>query len=150
MDYTEGKKVKMGQVFREDEVVPVTFVDITDENPADFVVGEKVKITGRSKGRGFQGVVKRHGFAGGPKSHGQKHTLRTPGSIGATGPQRVLPGVKMAGRMGGEKVNLKRVEVVAYEKDRGLLLIKGALPGMRGSKVRIYKDKSEKTAAVES
>lgn len=135
MTYVTGKKMKMGQVFREEEVVPVTFIQLEDAE-ADFEVGEKVKISGKAKGRGFQGVVKRYGFRGSPKTHGTKHTLRAGGSIGATGPQRVFPGTKMPGRMGGQKVNLE-LEVVAYEKDQGLLLIKGALPGMKGSKVRI-------------
>ena len=134
--------MKMGQVFREEEVVPVTFVKL-ESDEADFEVGEKVKISGKAKGRGFQGVVKRYGFKGAPKTHGTKHTLRAGGSIGATGPQRVFPGVKMPGRMGGQKVNLN-LEVVAYQKDRGLLLIKGALPGMKGSKVKIFKLDSDK------
>ena len=137
MNYVQGKKIKMGQIFREEEVIPVTFVELDDDS-ADFVVGEKVKVSGRSKGRGFQSVTKRHGFSGMPKSHGQKHTHRTSGSIGATGPQRVFPGVKMAGRMGMTKVNVRNLEVVAYEKARKLLAIKGALPGMRGSRVTIY------------
>ncbi|MFH1694462.1 MAG: 50S ribosomal protein L3 [Patescibacteria group bacterium] len=142
MDYTEGKKIKMGQVFREEDIVPVTFIELADET-VDFTVGEKLRIVGKSKGRGFQGVVKRHGFHGGPGSHGQKHTLRAGGSIGSTGPQRVFPGVKMPGRMGSTKVNLKNVEVVAHEKERNLLLIKGALPGMKGSAVKIYKNQKE-------
>lgn len=132
----------MGQVFREEDIVPVTFIELADET-VDFTVGEKLRIVGKSKGRGFQGVVKRHGFHGGPGSHGQKHTLRAGGSIGSTGPQRVFPGVKMPGRMGGTKVNLKNVEVVAHEKERNLLLIKGALPGMKGSAVKIYKNQKE-------
>ncbi|PIR97775.1 MAG: 50S ribosomal protein L3 [Candidatus Colwellbacteria bacterium CG10_big_fil_rev_8_21_14_0_10_42_22] len=139
MKHTEGKKIKMGQVFHEENVIPVTFIELIGEEQLDFEVGEKVKVSGKSKGRGFQGVVKRHGFAGGPKSHGQKHTLRAGGSIGSTGPQRVLPGVKMPGRMGNTKVNLKNVEVIAHEKDRQMLVIKGALPGMKGSLVKIYK-----------
>ncbi|MEX2054296.1 MAG: 50S ribosomal protein L3 [Candidatus Colwellbacteria bacterium] len=137
MNKVQGKKVKMGQVFREENVVPVTFVKLLDKE-ADFAVGDKLRVIGKSKGRGFQGVVKRHGFAGAAsQSHGTKHTGRAPGSIGATGPQRVMPGVRMAGRMGQETVNLKSVIVVSYEKERGLLLVKGALPGMNGSKVTL-------------
>jgi large subunit ribosomal protein L3 len=139
MNYTEGKKKRMGQVFREENVVPVTFVEIDTDAGADFAVGEKLRVVAKSKGRGFQGVVKRHRFHGGPKSHGQKHTHRGPGSIGATGPQRVLPKTRMAGRMGSENINLKSVEVVAFEKDRNLLVVKGPLPGMKNGKVRVFK-----------
>jgi large subunit ribosomal protein L3 len=143
MNYIEGKKTKMGQVFREENVVPVTFIELSADKDADFAVGEKLKIVAKSKGRGFQGVVKRYGFSGGPKSHGQKHTHRAPGSIGSTGPQRVFPGVRMAGRMGTANINLKSVKVVAFEKAAGLLVVKGPLPGMRGTTVRIFKNKSK-------
>jgi large subunit ribosomal protein L3 len=104
-----------------------------------FKEGDLVRITGTSKGRGFQGVVKRHGFHGGPKTHGQKNRLRAPGSIGATAPQRVLPGRKMPGRMGGDRVTLRRARVVGVEPKEHLLLIKGPLPGMRGTLVQIQK-----------
>ena len=144
MNYIEGKKKKMGQVFRGESVIPVTFIELSANSDADFAVDEKLKIVARSRGRGFQGVVKRHGFAGGPKSHGQKHTHRAPGSIGATGPQRVMPGTRMSGRMGLTKINLKNVKVVAFEKARGLLVIKGCLPGMRGNIIRIFRNNNEK------
>lgn len=106
-----------------------------------FVEGEKVTITGVSKGKGFQGVVKRHGFSGGPRTHGQKNRLRAPGSIGATAPQRVLLGKKMAGRMGADKITLKNLEVVKIDKDNNLLMVKGAIPGSRGSLVAIISSK---------
>ncbi|PIR98444.1 MAG: 50S ribosomal protein L3 [Candidatus Colwellbacteria bacterium CG10_big_fil_rev_8_21_14_0_10_41_28] len=138
MTQLEGKKIKMGQIFHEENVVPVTFVKLAEKPDFDIEIGAKVKVSGLSKGRGFQGVVKRYNFRGSPKSHGTKHTLRTGGSIGATGPQRVLPGQKMPGRMGNTKVNLKNLEIAGYEKDQGLLLIKGALPGAKGSKVSIF------------
>lgn len=138
MPSVRGKKMHMGQIFREEDVVPVTFVELQDKE-VDFGVGEKVKVSGRSRGRGFQGVIKRHGFKGGPGSHGTKHTHRTGGSIGATGPQRVFPGVKMAGRMGMQKVNVENLVVVAYDKDRNLLALRGALPGVRGSAVTVHK-----------
>ena len=139
----------MGQVFREENVVPVTFVELQDKE-ADFAVGDKLRVIGKSKGRGFQGVVKRHGFAGAAsQSHGTKHTGRAPGSIGATGPQRVMPGTRMGGRMGQETINLKSVEVVAYEKERGLLLIKGALPGMKGSMVTLINRSAKKEETKE-
>ncbi len=150
MNKIKGKKVKMGQVFREENVVPVTFVEVQDKE-ADFAVGDKLRVIGKSKGRGFQGVVKRHGFAGAASTtHGTKHTSRAPGSIGATGPQRVMPGTRMGGRMGQETVNLKSVEVVAYEKDRGLLLIKGALPGMKGSMVTLINRTAKKEEPKEA
>lgn len=102
-----------------------------------FNEGETVKISGLDKGRGFQGVVKRHGFHGGPKTHGQKNRLRAPGSIGATAPQRVLPGLKMAGRMGQERKTLKNVKIVEIDKEKNLLMVKGAVPGMRGTIIEI-------------
>jgi len=94
-----------------------------------FAKGDRVTITGWEKGRGFQGVVKRHGFHGGPKTHGQKNRLRSPGSIGPTAPQRVMKGKKMAGRMGNERVTLRKVEVVDIDKEKNILLIKGPVPG---------------------
>lgn len=136
MAYVTAKKVKMGQIFKEEEVIPVTLLTLTDD--ADFEVGEKIKVTGKTKGRGFQGVVKRHGFHGGPKSHGTKHTHRAPGSIGATGPQRVFPGVKMAGRMGGNNISVKNLEVVGFDKERKLLMLRGAVPGNRGGVVKLF------------
>ncbi len=102
-----------------------------------FEEGDKVKISGLSKGRGFQGVVKRHGFHGGPKSHGQKDRLRAPGSIGSTGPQRVMPGKKMAGRMGQERIAIKNLKIIGIDKENNILSIKGAVPGMRGTILEI-------------
>jgi len=104
-----------------------------------FQKGDKVKISGLSKGRGFQGVVKRHGFSGGPKTHGQKNRLRAPGSIGSTAPQRVLLGRRMAGRMGGEKVTVKNLKVISVDKDKNTLAVKGAVPGPRGMILKIFK-----------
>lgn len=104
-----------------------------------FNEGDKVKVSGLDKGRGFQGVVKRHGFAGGPKTHGQKNRLRAPGSIGATAPQRVMKGRKMAGRMGQERVSVKNLKIAAIDKENNILMIKGAVPGMRGTLLEISK-----------
>ena len=138
MTYANGIKMKMGQVFREDNVVPVTFIKL-QEGRVEFNVGDKVQVSGISKGKGFQGVVKRHGFSGAAMTtHGTKHTLRAPGSIGATGPQRVFPGTRMGGRMGGDNINAKKLQVVAYEKEENLLLVKGAVPGVKGGKLRIF------------
>lgn len=102
-----------------------------------FKEGEIVKVSGSSKGKGFQGVVKRHGFAGGPRTHGQKHSEREPGSIGATWPQRVLKGKKMPGRMGGGRITVSNLKILKIEPDKNLLYIKGAVPGARGSLLEI-------------
>lgn len=102
-----------------------------------FVPGDEVAVTGTSKGKGFQGVVKRHGFKGGPRSHGQKHSEREPGSIGSTGQQRVSPGRRMAGRMGGDTVTVRGLKVLAVDTTSNLLLLSGAIPGRRGSLVEI-------------
>ena len=105
-----------------------------------FDVGEIVDVTATSKGRGFAGVVKRHGFRGGPKTHGQSDRWRAPGSSGAgTTPGRVLKGTRMAGRMGGERVTVKNLEVLAVDVERNLIALKGALPGPSGGLVRISK-----------
>ncbi len=102
-----------------------------------FVPGDEVTLVAVSKGKGFQGVVKRHGFSGGPRSHGQKHSEREPGSIGATGPQRVLKGVRMAGRMGSDRVTLRNVKVLRVDVANNKLLVRGSVPGHRGTVVEI-------------
>lgn len=105
-----------------------------------FEAGERVSVIGTSKGKGFQGVVKRHGFAGGPKTHGQSDRLRAPGSIGSgTTPGRVLKGLRMAGRMGGDRVTVKNLLVVRADPDRNLLLVRGAVPGPREALVMVRK-----------
>lgn len=102
-----------------------------------FSPGDKVTVSGISKGKGFQGVVKRHGFAGGPRTHGQKHSERSPGSIGATGPQRVFKGKKMAGRMGADRVTVKNLIILAVDTENNELLVSGAVPGRRGTLLEI-------------
>lgn len=102
-----------------------------------FSVGDKVKVSGASKGKGFQGVVKRHGFSGAPASHGHKDQLRMPGSIGATGPQHVFKGMRMAGRMGGSQTSIKNLEIIDIDLDNNTVFIKGAVPGARGALVSI-------------
>lgn len=102
-----------------------------------FAAGDKVAVTGRSKGKGFQGVVKRHNFGGSPASHGHKDQLRMPGSIGAQDPQRVFKGMKMAGRMGGDRITVKNLEIVSLDEENNLLFVKGALPGARNSMIMI-------------
>lgn len=135
-----GKKLKMTQIWKDDMVVPVTPVlyEFKAETDLPIKVGDKIKVSGTSKGRGFQGVVKRHGFHGGPKTHGQKNRLRAPGSIGSTAPQRVLPGRRMAGRMGSARVSVKNLQVVEIKPADRLLLLKGAVPGSIGSKIELY------------
>lgn len=104
---------------------------------AVFAPGDTVAVSAISKGKGFQGVVKRHSFAGGRGSHGQKHSLREPGSIGATGFGRVIKGMRMAGRMGTDRITVKNLQVLQVNTDENLLLIKGAIPGRRGTLVEV-------------
>lgn len=107
-----------------------------------FKEGDLVDIIGTSKGRGFAGVVKRHHFAGGPKSHGQSDRLRAPGSIGAnTSPGRVLKGLRMAGHMGDARVTVRNLEVVKADTQRHILLVKGAVPGGRNGLLLIKKSR---------
>ena len=109
-----------------------------------FKAGDLVDITGLSKGKGFAGVVKRHHFAGGPKTHGQSDRHRAPGSIGASAsPSRVFKGMKMAGHMGNERVTVRHLEVVQADPERNLLLIKGAVPGARNGLLLIKKSGGE-------
>lgn len=102
-----------------------------------FEPGDIVDVAAISKGRGFQGVVKRHGFHGSPASHGHKDQLRMPGSIGSTDAARVFKGKRMAGRMGGERVTVKNVEVVAVDAEKNILSLKGSVPGARNGLVMI-------------
>ncbi|HEK86441.1 MAG: 50S ribosomal protein L3 [Candidatus Saccharicenans sp.] len=104
-----------------------------------FEPGEKVHITGISKGKGFQGVVRRHGFAGGDAAHGSMFH-RAPGSIGASSfPSRVIKGMRMGGRMGGDTVTIRHLKIVQIDKENNLLLVKGAIPGANGGVVFIRK-----------
>ena len=97
-----------------------------------FVIGDKVRITGMSKGKGFAGVMKRHGFHGMPFSHGHHHVARHAGSIGQRFPQHTLKGMRMAGRMGADKVTTRGLKIVRVDVENGLLAVKGAVPGNRG------------------
>jgi len=105
-----------------------------------FTAGESVDIVGTSKGKGFQGGVKRHGFSGGPKTHGQSDRTRAPGSIGSgTTPGRVLKGTRMAGQMGNVRVTAKKLQVIQSDPERNLLLVKGSVPGANGGLLMIKK-----------
>jgi large subunit ribosomal protein L3 len=105
-----------------------------------FVDGESVDIVGTSKGKGFQGGVKRHGFSGGPRTHGQSDRLRAPGSIGSgTTPGRVLKGTRMAGHMGNARVTAKKLQVIQADPERNLLVVKGSVPGANGGLLMIKK-----------
>lgn len=104
-----------------------------------FAVGDKVEVSAISKGKGFQGVVKRHGFHGGPRSHGQKHSEREPGSIGGAGREggRVAKGKRMAGRTGSDRITLRGLKVLAIDAENSIMLVSGAVPGRRGTLVEI-------------
>jgi len=104
-----------------------------------FEAGDRVKVTGKSKGRGFQGVVKRHGFAGRPGGHGHPMS-RNPGSLGpGTNPSRVIKGKKLPGRMGGDRSTIRNLQVVRVDNERNLLFVKGGVPGARDGYVLISK-----------
>ncbi|HEY7067912.1 MAG TPA: 50S ribosomal protein L3 [Chloroflexota bacterium] len=120
----------------EGETVAVgTKIDVSMLEP-----GELVDVTGTSKGRGFAGVVKRHGFRGGPKTHGQSDRHRAPGSVGSgTTPGRVFKGMRMAGRMGGERITVQNLQVMQVDPERNLVALKGAVPGARNGLLLIRK-----------
>ncbi|PKL72368.1 50S ribosomal protein L3 [Candidatus Kuenenbacteria bacterium HGW-Kuenenbacteria-1] len=102
-----------------------------------FKVGDIIKASAISKGKGFQGVVKRHGFHGSPATHGHKDQLRMPGSIGSTEPARVFKGTRMGGHMGNRRVTTKNLKVVLIDLEKNLLILKGAVPGARNGLVEI-------------
>jgi large subunit ribosomal protein L3 len=113
-----------------------------------FEAGEIVDISGATKGRGFAGVVKRHGFHGGPKTHGQSDRHRAPGSIGSgTTPGKVWKGLRMAGHMGTEQATVKNLRVVRTDPDRGVLFIRGSVPGNNGIVVKVRKSPRNKAKA---
>ncbi|MCX7797962.1 MAG: 50S ribosomal protein L3 [Melioribacter sp.] len=134
--------LKPPRVLKEFRNFEIQNYKVGDEIKVDiFQVGDKVKVTGKSKGRGFQGVVKRHGFAGvGSTTHGQSDRVRAPGSIGASSfPSRVFKGQRMAGRMGFENVTIRNLQVVRVIPDKNIIMVKGAVPGSVNSIVAINK-----------
>lgn len=128
-EFSLASKDELGELKRGDKITAAT-----------FEAGETVKVIGKSKGRGFQGVVKRHGFHGSPASHGHKDQLRAPGSIGATEPARVFSGKKMPGHMGDTQVTVKNLTIVKVDPQNNILYIKGAVPGARNGLLMISGD----------
>lgn len=102
-----------------------------------FQEGDLVTVSGISKGKGFQGVVKRHGFLGGQRTHGQRHSEREPGTIGGGLRTRVPSGMRMAGRMGSDRITVKNLRIIKIDKDNNKILISGAVPGRRGTLLEI-------------
>lgn len=140
---TKKKKIRKSQAKK-----PFRFVREFKDNIKDYKVGkiidasvfqegDKVAVSGISKGKGFQGGVKRWGFAGRGASHGVKHEARTLGSVGSSFPERVIKGKKMPGRMGFERVTVKNLKIAKVDKENNLLAVKGALPGRRGTLLEI-------------
>lgn len=140
-DQYEAVQLKLGKTKKEfriknnKDAVSFNLGDIVDVST--FKEGDTVHIRGTMKGRGFQGVVHRYNFKGGPKSHGQKNRHRAPGSIGSTAPQRVWPGRRMAGHMGTTTVTVKNLKVIAVDADKKTLMVKGSVPGNTGSILEI-------------
>ncbi len=133
-----GKKGIMTQIWKGDIVVPVTIVKLDEKSDISAIAENAiVKVTGITKGKGFAGVVKRHNFRGGPKTHGQKNRLRAPGSIGNTAAQRVIPGLRMAGHMGCIKKSVKGLMIAEVRVESREVLIRGAVPGPRKGAITI-------------
>lgn len=123
--------------FKVSEADDLASLNVGDEVKADiFAEGDKVDVTGTSKGKGYQGPIKRHGFSRGPMTHGS-HYHRGVGSLGSVDASKVFKGRKMAGRMGGERRTIQALEIVKVDLERNLLLIKGAVPGVKGSMVTV-------------
>ena len=134
---------KLFRHLREFGVDDLADVEVGQEINAElFKAGDKIDATGTSKGRGFQGGVKRHGFSGGPKTHGQSDRHRAPGSIGAgTSPGHVIKGMKMAGHMGTGQVTVKNLEVVQCDPSRNVLMVQGSVPGSGDALLRVRRSK---------
>lgn len=133
-----GKKLTQTQMFLEDGTrVPVSVIEGKVE---ELKAGDVIKVTGISKGKGFAGVVKRHHFKGGPRTHGQSDRERAPGSIGqTTTPGRVYKGKRMAGRMGQDRVTIRNLQIVDIDSSKNLIFIKGLVPGPKRNTISIIK-----------
>jgi len=127
-------------VLKEFKMADVSAFNKGDKISLDtFVVGDNINVSAISKGKGFQGVVKRHGFHGGPRSHGQKHSEREPGSIGGGGRAggKVIKGMRMAGRTGSDRITVKNLKIIGIDLENNIMLVSGAVPGRRGTLVEI-------------
>ena len=136
LGHTKGKGYTDIREFRTDDSAEVG----STIDASVFAVGDVVQVSGLTKGKGFAGVVKRHGFHGGPRSHGQKHTERSPGSIGGGGGRaggRVAKGMRMAGRMGSDRVTVTNLKVLVVDALAGKLIVSGAVPGRRGTLLEV-------------
>jgi large subunit ribosomal protein L3 len=133
--------VKPMRYLREFRTFDVSQFKLGDVIKADiFQVGEEVKVIGISKGKGFQGVVKRHHFGGGPVTHGESDRTRAPGSLGGSSyPSRVLKGLRMAGRMGNARVTVRNLKVVRVDAENNIVMVRGGIPGARNGMVLISK-----------
>ncbi len=144
-DGYEAVQVALGKKkreFKNRQATPIAMAEQAVGNEITvetFKEGDKVRVSGVTKGHGFQGVVKRHGFHGGPKTHGQKNRHRAPGSIGSTAFQRVVPGRRMAGHMGVDRVTIKNLVIAAIDKEKNLIFLRGAVPGAKGGLLEISK-----------
>lgn len=151
-DLEPVKKLKEFKVEKTDNLKKGDYVDL-----GSFAEGDKITVIGVSKGKGFAGVMKRYDFKGGKASHGQKHENRMPGSIGATGPQKVFKGLRMGGRMGGDQITVKNLEIIKIDLEDNALYIKGAVPGAKQGYLEIFaegdlkikQEKAEETKAEE-
>jgi large subunit ribosomal protein L3 len=136
LGHTKGKGYEAIREFRTDASAEVG----ATIDAATFSVGDMVRVSGLTKGKGFAGVVKRHGFHGGPRTHGQKHSEREAGSIGGGGGRaggRVAKGIRMAGRMGGERVTVMNLKVLVVDPTAGEIIVSGAVPGRRGTLLEV-------------
>jgi large subunit ribosomal protein L3 len=136
LGHTKGKGFTAIREFRDADGLEVGAEVSVDT----FAVGDAVRVSGATKGRGFAGVVKRHRFHGGPRTHGQKHSEREPGSIGGSGGRaggRVAKGIRMAGRMGQARVTVENLKVLAVDAKAGEIIVSGAVPGSRGTLLEV-------------
>jgi large subunit ribosomal protein L3 len=136
LGHTKGNGYAAIREFRTSEAAEVG----STIDASTFVVGDTVQVSGLTKGKGFAGVVKRHGFHGGSRTHGQKHSEREPGSIGGSGGRaggRVAKGIKMAGRMGGDRVTVTNLKVLAVDVKAGEIVVSGAVPGRPGTLLEV-------------
>jgi large subunit ribosomal protein L3 len=147
-----GQALGPFKVLREVKIIDGTEPEVGSVIKVDmFKEGEQVDLIGTSKGKGFGGVMKRHGFGGGPRTHGQSDRARRPGSIGpGTTPGRVFKGTRMAGRMGGERVTVKGLEIIQADPERNLLVVQGSIPGPNGGIVLIRKSAAQIAQAARS